>query len=106
MKEKNNKKIERIIESADNGDINSMLYLASAYYLGDKELDQDYKKAYEYYEKAANLDNPIAQTNLGIMYKDGTYVDKDLDKARYYLAKAALNGNEVATYLLRGLDKE
>ena len=36
---------------------------------------------------------PIAQRNLGVIYFKGQGVQKDLDKAKYWLTKAANQNN-------------
>lgn len=40
----------------------------------------DYKKAFEYYSKAADRGNTIATYKVADMYKNGYYVEKDYDK--------------------------
>ncbi|GBC02992.1 hypothetical protein RclHR1_04920001 [Rhizophagus clarus] len=47
------------------------------------------RKAFELYQKAANLGNNIAQFNLAFMYDKGEYVDKDDDKAFELFKKSA-----------------
>lgn len=51
-------------------------------YLGDMYLrglgtKQDYSKAFEYYSRAADLCNDIAEYNLGKIYEQGLGVEKD-----------------------------
>ena len=40
----------------------------------------DYKKAFEYYSKAAKRGNTVAAYKVADMYKNGYYVEKDYDK--------------------------
>ena len=40
----------------------------------------DYKKAYEYFSKAAEVGNVVASYKLADMYRDGKYVEMDYDK--------------------------
>jgi TPR repeat protein len=51
------------------------------------------KKAFEYYEKAANQGYAHSQYNLGIMYYGGTGTSKNLEKAFEYYEKAANQGH-------------
>lgn len=53
-------------------------------------IQQDIPKAIEWYEKASNLNNPFAQTNLGAMYYFGNeFLEKDITKAIELFEKAA-----------------
>jgi TPR repeat protein len=57
-----------------------------------KVLIKNYKKAFELYQKVANLGNSNAhnaQNNLAIMYKNGQAVNKDYRKAFELYQKAA-----------------
>ena len=57
--------------------------LAEMYYLGT-EIDRDYKKTYELltdHEESASFIKPYY---LGLMYKNGFYVEKDPDLAMKY----------------------
>ena len=40
----------------------------------------DYKKSFEYFEKAKKLGNTVASYKYADMYRNGFYVEKDLDK--------------------------
>ncbi|WP_171251809.1 tetratricopeptide repeat protein, partial [Acinetobacter baumannii] len=56
------------------------------YYLGilyeeGYGVTQDYKKAFEWYSKAANQGNAEAQNNLGAMYALGQGVEQNYKKA-------------------------
>lgn len=55
---------------------------------------KDYKQAYKWYIKAGTYQS--AQNNLGILYRDGLGVKKDLREAFIYFSKAAEQGNEKA----------
>lgn len=43
---------------------------------------KDYKKAFEYYEKAMKLGHIVATYKVADMYRNGYYVEKDLNKYR------------------------
>lgn len=42
--------------------------------------EKDYKKAFEYYSKAADMGNIVSAYKVADMYKNGYYVEKDYDK--------------------------
>jgi hypothetical protein len=50
-------------------------------------------KAVELYQKAADQGNAYAQNDLGLLYTNGTGVEKDLNKAADLFQKAADRGN-------------
>lgn len=52
-------------------------------------VEQDYAKAMEWYEKAADLGSTIAMNNIGQMYEYGLGVKQDSDKAQEWYDKAA-----------------
>jgi len=56
--------------------------------------------AAEIYEKAADLNHPLAQYNIGCFYLQGIGVSKDINKAIEYLNKSANQGNGEAHYNL------
>ena len=53
----------------------------------------NYKKAVEYYEKAADKGHVIAQKNVSLLYEDGFGCDVDLFKALKYSSHAAFSGD-------------
>lgn len=57
---------------------------------------QNYLKAKEYYQKAANQGDADALVNLGVMYDRGYGVPKDFKKARGYFEKAMNKGSGLA----------
>ena len=59
-------------------------------------MDVNYKKAMEWYEKAAEQGHAKAQNNLGVMYRHGRGVDKSGSSAMRWFAKAAAQGFEEA----------
>jgi TPR repeat protein len=62
------------------------------YYFGEGT-EKNMKKAFEYYEKAANQGHAIAEFNLGVMYEHGEGTAKDMKKAFKYYEKAANQGH-------------
>ena len=64
-------------------DINNYLLLADEAY--KKEM---YKDAFQWYEKAANLENPIAQYYMGLMYENGRGINQNKVKAFNWYKKS------------------
>ncbi|GAA7816226.1 hypothetical protein JP0182_01080 [Helicobacter pylori] len=57
--------------------------------LGIKSYEkQDFSKAKGYFEKACDLNNGRGCNGLGVLYKDGQGVEKNLTKAAYLYSKA------------------
>ena len=55
--------------------------------------DQNKTKAFEWYEKSAQLGYTSAMWNVGNFYEIGIGVTKDLNKAKEWYTKAAAQGN-------------
>ena len=60
----------------------------------------DYKSAFEYYTKAAELGDAVAHFNLSVMYDLGQGVEKDEKKEVYHLEEAAIGGHVDARHNL------
>ncbi|KAK1746725.1 Sel1-like repeat family protein [Skeletonema marinoi] len=56
----------------------------------------DYRSAFEYYTRAAELGDAAAQCNLASLYEFGKGVEKDGGKAVHYLEEAAIGGDPIA----------
>ncbi|WP_324659685.1 tetratricopeptide repeat protein [Helicobacter pylori] len=57
--------------------------------LGIKSYEkQDFSKARKYFERACGLNNGGGCNGLGVLYKDGQGVEKNLTKAAYFYSKA------------------
>ena len=50
-------------------------------------MEQDYQKAVEWFEKAAEQGVKDAEFNLASIYLQGKLVPKDLEKAQFWAAK-------------------
>ena len=55
---------------------------------------QDYKKAFEWFTKAANQGDADAQYNLGAMYINGQGVRQDNSISKEWFGKACDNGKQ------------
>ena len=65
--------------------------------------NNDYKKAIELYQKAAEQGNAEAQYKLGIMYQNGKGAKQDYKKAIKLYEVAAIKGNVDAQYKLSNI---
>lgn len=72
----------------------------------DMSNEESMKMAIEYYTKAAEQGLDTAQFALADCYIKGTGVDKEIDKAREWLKKAAEKGNQSAREKLEELDNK
>jgi len=73
---------------------------------------EDYPTAFAYFLKSAEMGHDNAQYNLGLMYRAGKGVEKDLQKSAYWYKKAAEQGEAKARFELgrmyeygQGVDK-
>ncbi|GBB84536.1 hypothetical protein RclHR1_01110021 [Rhizophagus clarus] len=73
------------------------LRLAIFYYKGIRT-KVNKLKAFELCKKTAEINNSMAQYNLGLLYENGEGTEKDLEKAIYWYNKSAENGNNAAQY--------
>jgi TPR repeat protein len=64
---------------------------------------QDYGKAREWYEKAADKGSEFAMSNIGVLYENGRGVAQDYGKAREWYEKAVEKGDVSANAYLKGL---
>jgi len=54
------------------------------------------EKAYDYFQRSAKLGFTEGQINLGQMYLNGEFVNKDMTRALFWFNKAALQSNKAA----------
>jgi len=67
-------------------------YLMGRMYYYGRGVTQDYKKAVEWFTKAAEQGNAKGQNNLGVLYENGKGVTKDKAKAVEWYTKSAEQG--------------
>ncbi len=86
--------IKALEAKAAAGDAAAQIALGLVYDTGDKVagVEQDRRKAAEWFQKAAAQGVAEAQFNLGTMYEMGVGVKKDEKKALEWLEKAATQG--------------
>lgn len=86
-------RFEKNIEAARQGDIAAQNAIGVCYYNGDG-VEQDYKKAAEWFWKTAEKGNVTGQYNLGYMYDYGKGFEQDYKQAIYWYQKAAGQGHK------------
>ena len=80
---------------AEQGNAEAQYRLGLMYDMGE-DIDQDYGKAFEWYEKSANQGLASSQSKLGSMYRYGKGVEVNHAKASEWYWKAYEQGNEEA----------
>ena len=65
-----------------------------------RHAEGDYKTAFKYFTKAAELGSADAHYNLSCLYRDGEGVEKDNEKAIYHAEEAAIAGHPSARHNL------
>ena len=80
---------------AAQGNAMAQVSLGALYHNG-QGMPQDYGKARQWYEKAAEQGNAMAQHNIGLLYEKGLGVSQDYGKARQWYEKAAAQGDATA----------
>ena len=58
------------------------------------------KEAFNWYRRSGEQGDPAGQLELGLCYQHGCGVGNDLVKAKFWIKKAALNGNDEARKIL------
>ena len=81
----------------DNGHSTAEAYsnLGVSYYYGNG-IYQDYKKAVQYYQRAAAKGHPFGMYNLAVACENGNGTPQDMDKAIKYYQMAAEHGVNMA----------
>ena len=81
--------ISELEQMANSGDLAAQCAMGDYY---NNEQNQDLRKAFVWYEKAAKQNYARAQWNMGNIYGVGIVVEKDLGKALSWFEKAAIEG--------------
>ena len=69
-------------------------------------VEQDFKEAVKWFEKAADQGAAMAQNNLGGMYEKGLGVEENYVTAYTWVSIAAFNGFEIAKEITSIIAKE
>ena len=80
------------------GNHHAMNNLGAHYYAGNRGFEQNFRKAVDLYDLAAEHGNRQAQENLGYCYYYGRDMDVDYEKAFHYFALGAFDGHLVSLY--------
>lgn len=75
-------------ERAEAGDAEAQFTLAKNYEAGRGGLKKDYAQAQHWYRMAAEQGDPFAQASLGLLYRFGKGVPRDLVQAYMWLSLA------------------
>ena len=94
-------KVNSLKELRELGETNmdAQMILGDAFWEGDG-VPKDFKKAFYYFEKAAQKNNSQALLNLGYMYRKGIACEVDLLKAERFYLQADKLGDEEANGIL------
>lgn len=92
--------IDCVTESAENGDVDSQIYLMNLYNLGAGGVEEDLEKYAYWAKRAAENGNAEAMDKLGNMYYYGNGVEQDHETALYWLKKAVKQGSRSSACLL------
>jgi len=87
--------VKRVMKRIEANDPNALRQMGATHCS-----EGDYDKAVEYCTKAAELGDADAHYQLGIMYRQGHGVEKDLEKGICHYEKAAIGGHPVARHYL------
>ena len=90
--------LRRMIERAEQGDVEYMVMVGDCYNRG-LYTEKDEKEAYRYYKMAADKGNAGAEFMVGLSYLYGDGVAKDKKLARQYIRSAADKGVSKAQFV-------
>ena len=76
-------------ERASNGDADAQFTLGKNYEAGRGGLKKDFEQASNWYRLAADQGDPFAQASLGLLYRFGKGVQRDLVQAYLWLELSA-----------------
>lgn len=94
---------ERLLELAEKGQISASASVGFYYYHGYGYFKQDYGRAFEMLEYAAEKNHPTGMAWLGSMYREGIGVKADRNQAYKWLKLAAYYGQPYAVKELKKL---
>lgn len=78
---------------AESGNPQAQCKLGGSYYYGENGFEQDYKKAFYWYNEAAKQNYTDAFCDLGNCYSNGQGVARDLEEAAFWYRKGAEAGH-------------
>jgi hypothetical protein len=91
----------RYLNEAANSDFPPALReLGIRFAHGTKGVEQSDRRSFALFHRAAVQEDPVAQYNLGIIFRDGRGAVADAELSKHWLSKAAENGDAEALYTL------
>ena len=81
------------LAKAKQGDVEAQMEVGDAYWCGYQGVKRNNKKAFEWYLKAAEHGNAIAQTCVGVLYSEGRGVKRNAATGVAWFRKAAEQGD-------------
>lgn len=88
------------------GDVHAIYEYGCIFYgKGELGLPQDMDKAFEFWQRAADLGHAGASYNIGYNYFNGLFgLKKDIEKAKKYWVQSAIGGNMFARHNLANFE--
>ena len=96
--------MKRYEKRMNMNDGNAFLMLGCQYQQGGMGLTQDFSKAVELWNRAAELGSVNAHYALADAYYHGDGAEKDAEKANHHWKLAAIGGNEIARHNLGAIE--
>ncbi len=87
------KKLQRLLQNAQQGDPQAQYEAALLYYHGKRGLQRNWQQAFTYLSAAAQTGHIKALNNLGALYRAGHGTEKDPDKAFACYQRSAEQGD-------------
>jgi len=97
---------ERMMERVEANDPNAINTIGCNYRDGRYGFTQDYTKALELLQRAAELGHAEAFLSIGCAYHRGQGIEVNMEKTRHYWELAAISGDETARHNLGHVELE
>ena len=104
-KQDTKKSVQKIFELADNHNQPDALLKCGWFYQFGEYVEKDYKKAFNYYLRSANLGNELAMILVGYLSEFGLGVDRNVELATKYY-KAVKKKERIANLFLKRMEDE
>lgn len=100
-----NSDVARLMKSASSKDfVPAIVFIGDSHLEGEFGFPKNVSIAIQYYKRAAEQGDDVAQYNLGAALMNGEGIEKDEDEAAYWLQQSSSKGNIKAKQLLREND--
>jgi len=97
---------KNLIESANQGDLESQYKLGRSYKYGENGFSKDLLEGHKWLKQAAEGEHPEAQLTYAYFFIDignQAHIKHDLEEGTYWLKRSGDNGNAQALWLLIGV---